>query len=316
MLVAAVVGGVATLMLLFGGTWALVSWNEARLRLTDGRASAAQRAGLHYAGQVSGGGHRYSGVLGDRRVAAEWKGGTWTISTRLARPVRGALRFRGPALLGLQSARILPAAYPEWTFEDVVPAEVGVSKRVRIDADTLEVRIRGGGEIDQVAPLVLEIAQAIEDSHDRSWLNVGRQWGLVAGARVGARRPPLTGLVDDRRVEARFRLDGSLEVRAAFHNPRLHDLTVTRRDEGEVALELDNPVIGMLLAVWHPQLEVARAAFANEELCELVLAVVHAHPGSRIQSGVVQLRAQAVPDDELGARLNETIRLAGLLTRA
>ncbi|MCP4808426.1 MAG: hypothetical protein GY913_06040 [Proteobacteria bacterium] len=313
-----VIAAAGSLLAAVVGLWRIVRWNE-RVRLTDGRQQRAEAIGLHYAGRTTGEGHRYSGVRGERRVAAWSKGGVWILSTRLARPVAGPLHLSGPQELGLHGARIQPAAPPEWSFEDAVVTDARLSKRFTITEDTVEIRLRGlTNDLDVATPvrLLIELVESIEDAFDEGWLELGRSWSLVPGLRQGTGRPPLSGMVEGRRVEARYRIDGSLEVRAGWSNPRLAELVVARREDLPEALDLDNPVVGMLLGVWHPDPACARRLFADDELSEAMLAVVHAHPGSVVQRGAVLLRAHQVPDAELAAVVGATIRLAGLLSRA
>lgn len=301
---------------LIGALWGLVQWNERR-RLVEPRADQAARLGLHYAGRLAGGGHRYSGVRNDRRVAALVKDGVWTVSLRLARPVVGTLGLAGPASLGLTGAQLVRTAGGEWRLEGGAGAS-RISRRVVLKDETIEVKLRqiDDRDVGLAVGLTEDLVVAIEDAFDQAWVDIGARLGLVPGARVGVERPPLSGWIDERRVEARYRLDGSLEVRAAWKNPRLEGLQIQAREALSEPESFQSPVLDLFLAFEGADPQAVRVAFQDPELTELTLAIVHGHPGSVIHRSAVVLRAQGASDADVPTQIGQVARLSGLLSRA
>ena len=180
------------------------------------------------------------------------------------------------------------------------------------DDDTLTIGLQGAHEelvlswLDDYGRLLTELERVVEapfrEASERSGLRLG--FGDGAG-------PRLKGW--SREVAVEVWIDEQLDTRieAAFHHPGLpEDLVVMHKDRLAGNVDLDDPVLGMLVSARCSEPEVLSEVLGREGVSEALLEVVHAHPGSRVIGGRVELVARRVLADDLADAVEAVVTLA------
>ena len=259
-----------------------------------------------------------------RRIEDRWRRfaeerglhhGGRTGDTRVLRGVIDGRRLRIEAIehpRGLDWIVLLAAHRPLPHRRDLPP-------RTRLVEGGVEFTLRRLREEDFDARIdeLLERVRAMEDAFDTPWREAGARFGLRPEPRVGARLPTLSGTVDAdpvRMLQREDELGTFIEVRARWTNPRLGALEVARKGLLAEEIDLDNPVLGMLLSAWSDQPEAVRARFADDTVTEALLEVVHGHEGSRVLPSWVVLQSREGPE-HAEALLRAALRLRALLAR-
>lgn len=123
--------------------------------------------------------------------------------------------------------------------------------------------------------------------------------------------PRLEGTVEGVNVSAY--VDDALDTRieATFDNGDLpDDLVVMHKDRLVANMDLDDPVLSMLVAARCSRPEALNAQLTRPGVAEAMCAVVHAFPGSRVMGDRVELRAPRILADELAPTVEAVIALA------
>ncbi len=278
-----------TLATVCGSVWisaVLLGRNRETRRIEDGWRRIAEGLHLHHSGRT-GRERSFRGLLGGRKLtltALEHDSGIdWVV--RLA------------------TWRALPHRKDQ-------PGQL-------LDGD-MEFRLRKVGLQDIVERLegLLVVLEELEAGVDRPWLEAGAAIGLRADPPIGGMLPTLSGEVDGRAVRMLQREDDLgrfIEIRARWSNPALGALEVARKGVIDDEMDLDNPVLGMLLGTRSDRIEAVVTAFADERLTETLLEVIHGNEGSRVLPGWVVTQTRRGPEcaSEL---LAATLRLARMLS--
>ena len=123
--------------------------------------------------------------------------------------------------------------------------------------------------------------------------------------------PQLKGWVDGINVGVVIDDDLDTRITAAFHNEELaEDLLILHQDRLVGDVDLDDPVLSMLVAARCSTPDTLRALSRAEGVSEALLAVVHAYPGSRVVGDRVELVADRVLADQLADDVDSVIALA------
>ena len=164
-----------------------------------------------------------------------------------------------------------------------------------------------------------ELAQAIVRSWDAPWQRVADRWKLELRTHAtGFRR--MEGTVAGTPLQIRESTDrrGRVTVIRA-QAPMPQGLVVAHLDQAEQAgwirqrRKLGNPVLDMLVAAKAHDWGAASALLADEELTALLLAVVHAHPGSELRHGAVHLVLPGWAFGDLEGLVEKVLALAEAL---
>jgi len=165
----------------------------------------------------------------------------------------------------------------------------------------------------------IALAEALMFRWDRYWLAVAGRLDLEPAPAEPELVRGLRGHVEGHRVEV-FELAGGPMHRtrisvAVDSIPGLRIVLQDRaKDEGWLRRRrvTANPVLDMLVAVrseppWQPLLQ---ALMAEDAVTELLLSVVHGHPGSLVTHQRVVLLVPGAPQESLGALVAQALALA------
>jgi hypothetical protein len=342
-------GVVVSLLGLGSMAWAgRTLWDRSRRRrrVEDRWAQLGGRLGLRYrgpkmttAGVVA---RRFGGPLAGREVVLTLlprpSAQDWTLRLELLRSnLPRELVLEGPylELLGVEVLRLRPGLPEQRDLGlDRRPGHGGpyLGPTLTVHGGRhLELELTSVQEGEEVATLAAaqELLSQLEASIDRGWIEAGRSLGLHAGLSVDGQPPELSGQLEGRELRARvhrgspaWRLGEGrsmepqtwTEVVTRWQNPRLSDLEVALPEALPDQPQLDVPVLDMLVAVRCRDRQAAREVLGRPELAEVLLAVVHGHPGSQVLPGQVRLRTRGEPGPQTRQLLLDAARLARLLS--
>ncbi|HJN73076.1 MAG TPA: hypothetical protein QGF58_03985 [Myxococcota bacterium] len=181
-----------------------------------------------------------------------------------------------------------------------------------IDEGMLTIGLRGADELLVLAwlpeweTLLSELERVVEGPFRETAERTGLRLVLSEGP-----WPQLKGWVDGINVGVVIDDDLDTRITAAFHNEELaEDLLILHQDRLVGDVDLDDPVLSMLVAARCSTPDTLRALSRAEGVSEALLAVVHAYPGSRVVGDRVELVADRVLADQLADDVDSVIALA------
>ncbi len=185
-----------------------------------------------------------------------------------------------------------------------VPKETGNEVQVRLSPGWLELGYRGvtPDRMERLVAAQAALVDALEAEEDRPWREVVERYGL---ARTG---DELRGEIEGRDIEVSC-VRGSAIISVPCDTP----LVAAHKDCIDGTRQLANPVLGMLIGVRGPPELDIDDLLDDEEVVGHLLAVVHAWPGSRVESGRIRLTAPKRIRLELADCIEHVVSLARML---
>jgi len=192
----------------------------------------------------------------------------------------------------------------------------GLSGRLRLRGGIFEVRfsrISAVGLGERVWKAI-DMAQALLDSVERPMSELAKLHGLTkrvlpGGLALEGRLRDLEVIIESGSPEGR---DLRTLIQVARPEGVPPDLGVVLKEEG-LGLELGDPILDPLLSVTCSDEDAARTLLMDDELRGCLLAVVHGHPGSRVEEGAVLLEVPGLAGPETDELLVEALALGAAL---